>query len=196
MRFDLHVHSSFSYCSNLDIETILTNGRAMGLDGVCITDHQTMDAARYCREGIQPDGLCVIFGMEYSTDQGDFLIFGPFEGIRSGLSAQDLLRNVEKAGGVAIAAHPFRQGRSVERGLINKGLCRIVEGINGRNSRQENHKALAGFRDRQVRFVGGSDAHRLEELGKVPTTLTMPVTTRQDFIHALRDGRFELYNMR
>ena len=43
----------------------------------------------------------------------------------------------------------------------------------------------------QVGAVGGSDAHTLDELGKVPTPFTVPIQSRTDLIRALKEG---LYN--
>jgi predicted metal-dependent phosphoesterase TrpH len=63
MYFDMHVHSSISPCSQLDLDEILRHARSIGLDGVCITDHDTMEARYLLNEGIQKDGLCVIVGM-------------------------------------------------------------------------------------------------------------------------------------
>lgn len=112
MIFDLHVHTTLSSCSQLTLDEILDNARHKGLDGVCITDHQTMAVKQQTKESIQADGLCIITGMEYATPDGDFLIFGPFENIPANLPAKELLHLVDRAGGVAVAAHPFRQGRS------------------------------------------------------------------------------------
>ena len=103
MRFDIHVHSTISPCSELRLEEILAHSRARKLDGVCITDHQRMEAAQHLTEGIQPDGLCVIVGLEYTTPDGDFLVFGPFDGISQGFTAPELLTLVHERGGVAVA---------------------------------------------------------------------------------------------
>jgi len=37
-----------------------------------------------------------------------------------------------------VAVHPCRPGRSVDISLLEKGLCRIIEGVNGRNTDQAN----------------------------------------------------------
>lgn len=192
MIFDLHVHTTISPCSSLSIGEILRNARGRGLDGVCITDHDTMEASRYIREGIQDDGLCVIIGMEYATPSGDFLVFGPLEGLRPGLSAEDLLQEVSRLGGVSIAAHPFREARPVKGRLIEDGLCGIVEGVNGRNRAHENMRAFQNYASHGVSFVGGSDSHSLDELGRVTTRIESPVRSRQDFVSCLLSRRFSL----
>ena len=158
MKFDLHVHTTYSSCSNLGIDDILKNARDKGLDGVCITDHNTMDIRHDITEGIQDDGLVVIFGMEYDTPEGDFLVFGPFEDLSPGLPAEDLLKIVEQRGGVVVAAHPFRHERPVAQHIIQQGLCHAVESINGRNSALENAHVQSWTKKYPIVHCGGSDA--------------------------------------
>lgn len=189
MRFDLHVHTTISPCSNLDMGDILQNARDFGLDGICITDHQTMEIRHSFKEGVQDDGLCVIVGMEYTTSDGDFLVFGPLEDISPDLSTVELFELLEKCGGVAVAAHPFRTLRPVDEYLIQEGLCGIIETVNGRNSYLENLWADNCRRKYDLTHTGGSDAHSLEELGKVVTRFTMPVKSCSDLIFALKNNR-------
>lgn len=189
MYFDLHVHSVFSSCSRLETRDILTHAKERGLSGVCITDHHSMSAAQEIREGVQKNGLCVIFGMEYSTSDGDFLIFGPFEEIDPGFSAPNLLRHVHAAGGAAVAAHPFRAARPVSEEVLRDGFCHIAERVNGRNSAWENHQAEEWFRRYSLIGCGGSDAHSLEELGKAGTFFSCPIRSRAELISALKQGK-------
>ncbi|MCI5209564.1 MAG: PHP domain-containing protein [Candidatus Electrothrix sp. ATG2] len=190
MKIDLHIHTTLSACSQLTLKQLLNNAQAKGLDGICITDHDTMAVADSVQEGIQENGLCVIVGMEYATTGGDFLLFGPFEHLPLGLSAQELLAAVDAANGAAVAAHPCRPGRSTDTTLLEKGLCWLIEGVNGRNAEQDN-QAVARWPERyQVGAVGGSDAHTLAELGQVPTHFTVPIRSRADLIQALNRGEF------
>jgi len=185
MVFDLHVHSSLSPCSRLSLDEILNKAKSRGLDGVCITDHDTMDARHLISEGLQANGLCVIIGQEYTTPQGDFLLFGPFELLPPGLSATRVLNHVRSTGGAAIAAHPFRLQRPVAEEIVSSGLCRIIEAINGRNTALENSQTATWLERYPVCSVGGSDAHTLDELGRVPVWIDMPILSRSDLIQAL-----------
>ena len=188
MLIDLHVHTTYSSCSELTIEDILNNALTHGLDGVCITDHNSMAARKDIAEGIQDDGLVVIIGMEYDTPDGDFLLFGPFEDMKEGLMADELLKIVDQRGGVAVAAHPFRFERSVSQHIMQQGLCHAVESINGRNSDLENAKVGTWTRKYPLIQCGGSDAHTKDELGAVGTLIDAPVKTRDDLIHAIKSG--------
>lgn len=188
MIIDLHVHTTYSSCSQLEIDAILNNALSRGLDGVCITDHNCMDASRDIVEGIQDNGLVVIIGMEYDTPEGDFLLFGSFEDLKPGLMAEELLKIVDERSGAAVAAHPFRRDRPVDQRVIQRGLCRAVESINGRNSELENVKTHIWLNKYPLVQCGGSDAHSLEELGIAGTTVAVPVRTRDDLIYAIKNG--------
>lgn len=188
MLFDLHAHTDISPCGSLTIGEILANAKRLGLGGVCITDHDAMEAARYVREGAQADGLIVIIGMEYATADGDFLLFGPYEGLQSGLAARDVLALVGETGGAAVAAHPFRRNRPVSEFVMRSRLCRIMELVNGRNSFEDNARAEAWRGGYGPHLTGGSDAHTLAELGRVATRFSVPITSRADLVAALNAG--------
>ncbi len=193
MRFDLHVHTDISPCSRLSLEDILAHGRSLGLDGVCLTDHDTMDVARRVVEGPQADGLVVLVGMEYTTVQGDFLVFGsderPMRDLPRGMSAPELLFHMRRSGGAVVAAHPFRGGRGVDESLFSSGLCTAMESLNGRNSPLDNDLTqLLRARYSPVE-TGGSDAHNLDELGHMVTVFDDPIATRVDLVRALLSGR-------
>ncbi len=186
MLFDLHVHTDISPCSKMSLEDAILHAKECGLDGICITDHHSMAGMEKIKEGPQSNGVCVIFGMEYSTAQGDFLIFGPYQHLPKGLDALDLLAYVRATGGVAIGAHPFRRGRSIREDLFRTRFVKVAEGMNGRNNSDENQVALTRLPRYGTALVGGSDAHQIEELGRVKTELPIKVLSKRDFIEAIR----------
>lgn len=188
MRIDLHVHTTVSACSRLGLDQVLDNARSLGLDGVCITDHQSRAAAGQFRPGVQPDGLVALVGMEYTTDAGDFLLFGSLPELPDGLPAPELLARVERAGAAAVAAHPFRAGRGLDWSVAQKHPWLAVEGLNGRNAPDENMRALRWGCRFGAALTGGSDAHRPEELGRACTVLDAPVRSELELARVLRAG--------
>lgn len=190
MIFDLHVHTTHSPCSSLKLAEIIRQAGSCGLDGVAITDHNSMAIRYEVAEGIQENGICLLFGMEYDTPDGDFLLFGPFEDIKLGLSSQELLQIVSARQGVAIGAHPCREGRSLNRNLLEQNACRIVEGLNGRNSEEENSQVRYLAKLYPLFLCGGSDAHAPDELGRSATHFEGKIASRQELIAALKNGRY------
>jgi len=190
MIFDLHVHTTHSPCSSLRLAEILSEAKSRGLDGIAITDHNCMDVRYKIPEGVQESGLCLLVGMEYDTPEGDFLLFGPFEDLKPGLSARELLHLIEDRQGVAIGAHPCREGRSLSHEILDLSACRIIEGLNGRNSDAENRGVDELIKRYPLYQCGGSDAHSLQELGRTATCFEHKITNRQELIAALKTGHY------
>ncbi len=188
MRIDLHVHTNASACSRLTLGQVLDHARSLGLDGVCITDHQSRAAAHGFRPGVQPNGLVALVGMEYATPSGDFLLYGPLPGLPAGLDAPALLAVAERSGAAVVAAHPFRAGRGLDWSQAAAHPQLAVEGLNGRNTPAENQRASLRGRQLGAVLTGGSDAHALEELGRAYTDLQMPVRDELELAAALRAG--------
>ncbi len=186
----MHIHTICSPCSMIHIESLFERAHDIGLDGICITDHDTCACKSMISQTDIPPGLSVIVGMEYTTTSGDFLVFGPVDSVPEGLSARDLLLWTRKEGGVAIPAHPFRKSRPVEPKILEK--CEIVEVINGRNLPHENalcsdwitHNPLA------KRGIGGSDAHTLPEIGQFVTLFSHDIHSPEDLIRELSTGSY------
>lgn len=190
MLMDMHIHTHFSPCSVIDILQLLRKAREVGLDGICITDHDTM-ASTSIFENIADDlGLCVIVGMEYTTTKGDFLIFGPIEHIQSKMDAEDLLRWIQEEGGIAIPAHPFRKHRPVNSSILQSS--KIIEGLNGRNCPSENElsRNWAQKQGNGIKEIGGSDAHTIEEVGRMVTIFEKNIYNVESLIKELHYGKY------
>ena len=188
MLFDLHVHTAISPCGSATLDEMIDAAVASGLHGICITDHDTLEAKRHIDEGLQPNGLRVFVGMEYATGDGDLLVFGPWKHLPEHLPADALLKYVAQHNGAAIAAHPFRRLRPASEHLVASGLCRIVETLNGRNTDLENQKAGAWRKRYDIIESAGSDAHSVPEVGRLATRFHVPLDTLEDLVNALNKG--------
>ncbi len=187
MKIDVHIHSRISPCSTLSINEIIHTAAEIGLDGICITDHNSIEIRHFISEGLQKNGLLVIFGMEYDTPEGDFLLFGPYENLKHGLNAAELLDYVSETGGASIAAHPFRNERPVSSEILFTKNFNSVETINGRNTDYENKTAENWACFNKFSGCGGSDAHSIIEIGSAYTDFAIPVKTREDLIFAIKN---------
>jgi predicted metal-dependent phosphoesterase TrpH len=190
MLIDMHIHTHFSPCSVIKIPQLLQRARKAGIDGVCITDHNTV-ASKSAFEKISDNaGLCVIVGIEYTTFQGDFLIFGSVDHIPAKMDAENLLKWVQKEGSVAIAAHPFRKDRPFDKGILQS--LKIVEVLNGRNKPNENElcKDWLQKHGKGIKEIGGSDAHTLEEIGQVVTVFKKNIYSMDDLVGELLTGTY------
>ena len=202
MRIDMHIHTSpRSACSHLGLEELLETANQRRLDGICLTEHQVLweleDAEKLAAEG----NIKVFRGNEFTTNQGDILVFGFDEDIKELLTIQELRQAVQNAGGYMIAAHPFRGFKTFGIGQLQMTVdqaCRrkvfeFVDAIeigNGKLSDAENDMARKVAAKLGLPGTGGSDAHRADEVGRWVTVFEKDIRTEQELLTELRAGRF------
>ena len=197
---DLHVHSyPASSCASNSIEEQIEEAKRIGLDAICITDHNYMWDRRTIEALVDKYEFPVFRGTEITTDQGDILVFGLDSiSIRGGLvSAKELRDVVRKKGGFMIAAHPFRgflisdvqslgltPEKASKRELFK--LVDAVEVLNGRVNASENIFTKKVSDICALPGTGGSDAHEINEVGIYATHFQDKVTTEKELIEALK----------
>jgi hypothetical protein len=106
---DLHVHTSpASPCGMSGVDAQIEEAKRIGMDGICLTDHNFLWDRGKVEDLRQKHGFLVLRGSEVLTDQGDVLVYGLEERINGVIRIEDLRAMVLKVGGFMIAAHPFR----------------------------------------------------------------------------------------
>ena len=75
-------------------------------------------------------------------------------------------------------------------------ICHAIEAVNGRGTADENCFSQDLSERLRLKMTGGSDAHKLEQLGTAATQFQRPITGLGDLIQELREGRFEAVDMR
>ena len=187
MIIDLHVHEKrHSDDSVLSLEDAVSQARRIGLDGICITDHDNNDIYDFAKDYMKKVGFPIFVGAEILTTEGDFVVFGLDRIPRETLPPQQLLDLVKKAGGVAIAAHPYRNTfRSLgDRNYELEGFW-AVEAFNGTTDPKKNARAYFMASDIDRPMVGASDAHQIKDLGKMATRFPSKITTEKELIQAI-----------
>ena len=204
MRVDLHIHTRpKSPCSAIDPSALLQEARRAGLDGICLTEHQNPWSPGEVEELMKAGGIRVFQGNEITTNQGDILVFGYDRDVKGVVPIQDLRKEVEPVGGLMIAAHPFR-------GFLLFGISQLqldldqackrsvfqhVDGLEIHNCKvtdPENDMARRVAERLGLLGVAGSDAHRLDEVGKCVTIFEREIRAEQELIEEIRAGRFTI----
>ncbi len=193
MIIDTHIHESrYSSDSTMDFDDCIEHAKTIGLDGICITNHDN----NYLREEIgdfkQYGELLVIVGTEILTHQGDIVVFGLKDIPKEKISAEQLLELVKKHDGAAIAAHPFRNkvrclGDQVEK---YKSMLTGVESFNGGSTLDKNLEGYRLTRKLKLPSLGSSDAHSLDKLGSFATKFYSNIRDDKDFIEALKTRNY------
>ena len=147
MLIDLHMHEmTYSKDSFLALPRMVEIAREKGLDGICITDHDSMGLKDFAEEYSGKTGFPIFTGIEYYSLQGDIVAFGIEDYPRERIPAQEFINLVKAQGGVCFAAHPFRNNR---RGL-EEHLCEVTGGTGRASVRGDGPGWPGGFKWQHV----------------------------------------------
>jgi len=206
MIIDLHIHTKpTSRCSDLDPVELIKEAKRIGLDGVCLTEHDKIWAPDAIHKLRKEHNFLVLGGVEVTSMDGDILVFGLEKEIAGIVSVKELRRFVDEVEGVMIASHPFRgafiEGKefsipgltlSVEE-VCKKSFLEFmdtIESLNGQNSDLENEFTVKVCQKLNLKGTGGSDAHSHIEVGRAVTIFENRIEDEKDLIKELKTGRF------
>lgn len=177
MFIDTHIHTNrYSLCSHLGPEELVYTARLFRLDGIVITEHNCLWDESEVTELKRKTGagdLVILRGQELRAYddgclEGDLLVFGLDEVIKEELPSSELVQRVHEAGGIILAAHPFRSFL----GLGDTVYQLDLDGIEVRNSNHSHEENIAAetARDKlNLPGIGGSDAHCAADVGNYLT---------------------------
>ena len=190
---DVHTHtmySGFSKYSYLSFpDSVTTPKKAVriaekiGLDHLCITDHNTIKGAVEARKY---NNDLVVIGEEIRSKSGEIIGLFLQEEIKQGLSAEETIELIHEQDGVAFAPHPF----SVYCPCVGNELQELrLDGIEVFNSlhRDGYSNALALESCNGHAKLGGSDAHSSSMIGNGYTTFSG--NSQEEFRKAIKKGQ-------
>ncbi len=176
---------------------------------MCLTEHSGGWEPAELQRAFGDSGLTVIQGLEVATDMGHVLVLGMHR-YESGFGRISVLRRaVDRAGGVLISAHAFRNlfsrppynsnllfaagpdGPRDAREASRHPLFSVVdeiEALNGANSLEENAFATDVARNLGLRGTGGSDAHSIHGIGRCVSVFDGEIRSQSDLVEALKAG--------
>ncbi len=165
MRYDLHIHTKYSKCASLDPLDILKIAKKRELDGIAVTDHNTMEGALKVSKLNKDKDFEVVVGSEIKTNLGDVLVYYQTEEIKE-REFPSVLDKIKEQGGFACVAHPCRiVPWNKFKGDFSKVDC-CVETFNSRTLPFENVRASKIAKKHNLVGLGGSDAHFKFDIGK------------------------------
>lgn len=172
-KYDLHIHTNYSKCSNLKPKILLKLAKKLKFDGIAVTDHNTIGGSLAVSKLNKDKDFEVIQGSEIDTHKGSILAYYINENIKS-KNLLEVLDKIKEQGGVAAIAHPFRTSPCSKhrfRYPIEKIKNKIdaIEAFNARNLPGNNRSAIKLADKLNIPKIAGSDAHFAFELGKAYT---------------------------
>jgi predicted metal-dependent phosphoesterase TrpH len=206
---DIHLHTNRgSADSNLSPADLVARAAQIGIDAVCITEHDNMWSLGEVADFATDNGVIFLRGMEVTTEQGHVGAFGLERYVGGIYKLPELRRIVDGEGGLLIANHPFRYKLDPRFSFINPdaepidadhperaaelkifGLVDAIEVLNGACGEEENVFALKVARVLGLPEVAGSDSHSSGSIGCVTTLFDAPVRTEREFIDAIKAKR-------
>ncbi|MFC7139303.1 CehA/McbA family metallohydrolase [Halosimplex aquaticum] len=199
VRIDAHLHTVASHDCQTPPEDILAAARRSDLDGVVVTDHDTVEGARIAESLAGPDDPVVIRGCEVSTAHGHLLGIGVDDAPAPGRPLARTAREIRRQGGIAVVPHPFQRSRHG----VARDAVKAVDGIevynahtltNVRNAQAQRFSARHDFPE-----FGGSDAHTAASVGNAATEVAIDAgrsVTHGAVLDAMRAGRTEAVGRR
>ncbi|HUR48181.1 MAG TPA: PHP-associated domain-containing protein [Acidimicrobiales bacterium] len=157
LRLDLHLHTMWSGDSTTTPEELSQAISSSALDGVAVTDHNTIAGALALIESGELS-CPVIVGEEVRTVGGDVIGLFLSERIPAGLKPLDAAALIREQGGIVYVPHPGDGSRhslgetSLEE-LSEAGLLDVVEVLNSKCPRPYDGPTFGAAE------AGASDAH-------------------------------------
>ena len=203
--FDLHIHTRrYSGCSFIDYEEIVEQAVAAHLEGFAVTEHGMRwpdEEFDKWRKTAARRGIVLINGQEINTcnsanrSEGEFLVFGLRRSLTQACSAVELVDIVHDEGGVIIAAHPYKLSRGGKSHYYGAGDLVYQLNLDGIELCHPDHSETAmkkvqkAMDELKIPGTGGSDAHKILNIGSCVTIFENDVNSEEDFIREIRAGR-------
>ncbi len=190
LKIDLHVHTCYSEDAASSLKEIIFYAKKKGLDGIAITDHDTLKGARRALKLASKRGVMVIPGIEVTTLHGHVLGLNITTFIPQNLSLVETVEKIHEAGGIAIAAHPLVFIKSQMKQRI--ASVSNLDGVEVINSSAfpfflSTRLSRALAERLNLPQTAGSDAHHASEIGTA-YTLVKADSEVDEVIDAIRKG--------
>jgi predicted metal-dependent phosphoesterase TrpH len=163
------VHTQHSYDGLITPEELIRYAKKRGLDGVAITDHDTIEGAlKIMRE----KDFLIIPGIEVSSLNGHVVGLNVYEVVPKGLSVEETIDKIHDAGGIAVACHPITFFKHNLGTHVNAKFD-AVEVINASAFpfKYSVERSREFAQNLGVAQVAGSDAHYGPEIGYAYTVV-------------------------
>jgi predicted metal-dependent phosphoesterase TrpH len=188
VKADLHVHTTYSSDSIITPKELVFYARKRGLNAVAVTDHNQVEGARKIAR--ETDFL-IIPGTEVSSRDGHIVGLNVNEVIPRGLSTDETVDRIHKAGGIAIACHPH----ALFKGSIGQHVTAKFDAVETINASSFPFRSASSKAEKLAeRFglprVAGTDAHYGPVIGCAYTVIDSELNV-ESILKAIVDGRCE-----
>jgi predicted metal-dependent phosphoesterase TrpH len=186
-KIDLHIHTIYSGDSKCNPKEIIHIAKERGLDGIGITDHNTVEGLKAFEKTLSD--FIIIPGIEISTAEGHIIGLGVNQEITKGKPAVQTIQEIYDLGGIAIIPHPYDYLRNGVGRSINRLNFSAVEVINaGQLLPLSNYFARRAANNNNWTMVAGSDAHLPELIGYAYTIIESDDLSVNEVLEGIHKG--------
>lgn len=190
-KIDHHLHTTrYSPDSIITPDELVDRARAVGLDGVVITEHDAQwEPGELADLNARTNGLVVLSGVEVSAREGHFLVYGlpNTDEVGPGITLAELLKVVRRREAAIVAAHPFRWDQDFAGIVAAHGPAfDAIELVSNNVSLETRRKAEHLLQATPMGTSGSSDGHEVDAIGCYYSEFPEPILTMEDFVRALR----------
>ena len=166
IKLDLHIHSQYSEDGKGSPEDIIKSLQKRGINGVAITDHNTVEGGLKALK-VAPKDFIVIPGLEISTADGHIIGLNVKENIPRGLSVEETIEKIIDLDGTPIVPHLIRSMSGIKEKKLKKINKKIsaIEVFNACSTPQSNLKTAKVAKKYNLGGTGGSDSHNPKYAG-------------------------------
>jgi len=190
---DMHVHTNYSDSSGT-VEEVIKTAKEKGLNGIAITDHDTLEGAKVAMN--MQDGVIVIPGEEIKTRNGEILALGIDEAVPEDLPIEEAIRIVHLQEGLVFIPHPtipfFGRLKETDMRRLNIDGLEVFSAISPFADHYAT-KNMAIAKRLGLSTIAGSDSHFSETVGDAYTIIDAKDAKLPSILKALRLGRTELF---
>lgn len=212
--YETHLHTiEGSACSDAPAKDYIEHMMKIGYSGIIVTDHfyngNTAVSRElpwsewvelYCKgyehalEAAKGKDFTVLFGIEYNYEGDEYLLYGvdkqwllDHPDVLS-LSRSELCKELHKAGGIMIQAHPYRERGYLKAIHLAPNDVDGCEGFNAGNPDWQNALCYQYGKEHGFLMSGGSDVHHLSTKFMGGTSFPYKINTIKDFVKAFMAG--------
>ena len=206
MIIDIHTHTyPTSDDSRLTPDQLISEAKRIGLDGICITDHDGFWQPKDISKLSKDYKFTILPGCEVTTEEGHLLVYGLKRYIFGMHKASFVKKLIDQEDGAIVVAHPYRRNyyeyEDINKASYSKmldkatrnpvfNISNAIEESNGRGSEKENKFSLDLTKKLKMKGTGASDAHKIEDIGTFATEFFNPINDLKDLIKELKSGNF------
>jgi predicted metal-dependent phosphoesterase TrpH len=183
LKIDLHVHTCYSGDSSITLKQVVAYAKKRGLDGVAITDHNTVKGALK----LKTRDILVVPGIEVSTLNGHLLGLNVTTPIPAKLGIEETIHLIHEAGGIAVAPHPTAFYKSPPSRRVSS-----YDAVEVMNASSVPFSILTHFSKKFAESLdlpqtGGSDSHYAPEIGSAYTVVEADAAV-DEIVSAIKNG--------